>query len=138
MVFLTQLKGGKKKRAQIVYPSQRRATPQSAMLHAAGTDAAVEERKGSTGDHAGLIRLPLFPQNEFTVIEYKEKKNPTHLCVTITSIAHVLRSSFWEVSTTNTRKMSFVKIQLKDLVRVNDPAASLTICNNLGVGVLKD
>lgn len=44
------------------------------MLHAAGTDAAVEERKGSTGDHAGLIRLPLFPQNEFTVIEYKEKK----------------------------------------------------------------
>lgn len=47
------------------------------MLHAAGTDAAVEERKGSTGDHAGLIRLPLFPQNEFTVIEYKEKKK-TH------------------------------------------------------------
>lgn len=41
------------------------------MLHAAGADAAVVNRAGSTGDPARLIRLPPFPPNEFPVIEYE-------------------------------------------------------------------
>lgn len=44
---------------------------ESAMLHAAGADAAVVNRTGSTGDPARLIRLPPSPPNEFTVIEYE-------------------------------------------------------------------
>lgn len=44
---------------------------ESAMLHAAGADAAVENKTGSTGDPARLIRLPPFLPNENTVIEYE-------------------------------------------------------------------
>lgn len=40
-----------------------------AMLRAAGADAAVVNRTGSTGDPVRLIRLPPRPPNEFTVIE---------------------------------------------------------------------
>lgn len=57
-----------------VPPSAVRAgsnAAESAMLHAAGADAAIVNRTGSTGDSARLIRLPPSPPNEFAVIEYK-------------------------------------------------------------------
>ncbi|KAM3603615.1 uncharacterized protein V6R79_025902 [Siganus canaliculatus] len=64
-------KRGPRQRSSWCHESGGKKAAQSAMLHAAGADAAAVNGTESTGDPARLIRLPLSPPNESPVIEYR-------------------------------------------------------------------